>query len=59
MTEQQELKAKALELAVSLYTGFSEETKTTLFLDAEDGEKEDTPEAMVVDIAGTFLEYIS
>ena len=59
MTEKQELKARALELAVSLYAGLAEEAKNAVFLDATGDKKEDTADAMVVDFAGTFLKYIS
>ncbi len=58
MTEAQELRIKALELAISLYAGLAEEAKNAVFLDATGDKKDDTADAMVVDFAGTFLKYI-
>lgn len=59
MTENQELKAKALELAINLYSAESEEVKTAVFIDANAGKKENKYEAIVLGIANNYLKYIS
>ena len=58
MTEKQELKAKALELSVSLYAGLSEEMKSQLFANAKADKRGCSAEAVTLSIADRFLEYI-
>jgi len=59
MTEKQELKAKALELSINLYTGLSEKIKNQLFTIATGGKKDAAAEEIVLNSADTFLKYIS